>query len=74
MPRKKGKVYDKSLLLAAVREVQKGKSLSKVATTFCIPKPAWYDHSKGYLTKSVNKPSIQRSLNQIKEQGLVKYI
>jgi DNA-binding phage protein len=56
MPRKKGKEYDKILLQAAVREVQRGKSFSKVARTFCIPKTTLYDHSKGHLRNNHNKP------------------
>lgn len=74
MARKKTCTYEKSALMAAVREVHKGKSLSKVARTFGIPKTTIYDHTHGHLKNTYRKPGIARSLNDEEEAALVRYI
>ena len=72
MKRPKTKEYDKVKLQAAVRSVRRGKSLSKVASTFGIPKSTLYDHSKGKLIDSFNKPGVEPSLSE--EQSLLNYM
>ena len=74
MKRPKTKDYDKVKLQAAVRSVRRGKSLSKVASTFGIPKSTLYDHSKGKLIDSFNKPGVEPSLTDSEEQSLLNYM
>lgn len=74
MGRPKQKHYEKSALQAAVREVSRGKCLSKVAKAFGIPRSTLYDHTRGHLQGNFRNPGIDPSLSNSEEESLIKYM
>ena len=74
MRRPKTKTYETAKLQAAVRAVQRGKSLAKVASTFGIPKTTVYDHAKGKLRDNFDKPGVESSLSASEEGSLINYM
>lgn len=71
---KKRKCYEKFALQAAIREVTRGKRISKVAKLYGIPRTTLYDHTRGTLQGNSTNPGIAPSLSHDQEQTLVKYI
>lgn len=74
MPGKRRKLYEKYMLLAAVREVQKGKSVSKVSKVFGLPRTTLHDHSKGTLQGNFKNQGIDFSLTREEKEVLINYM
>lgn len=71
MSKKKRSKHDQTNLLAAVRAVNRGKSLSATARRYGIPKTTLYDHSKGRLRGCATGPGRKLSLTREEEQSLI---
>lgn len=74
MSKKKRPKQDQTKLLAEVRAVSRGKSLSATARLYGVPKTTLNGHSKGRLRGCTTGPGRKLSLTMEEEQSLINYI